>query len=125
MSFAHWIADTGAEIPTPKTSSTNETRRLNDLYTQWSDLIYKYVQYLLDQWDMLSQYSTGDGLSDQYDSNNFSSKAFRERKIAQDIFSQGDWNNVVAQVLGLDETLTYAERIRPYSDTNSATYKVM
>lgn len=125
MSFAHWIADTGSEIPAPKVSITNETRRLNDLYTQWSDLIYKYVQYLLDQWDMLSQYSTGDGLSDQYDSNNFSSKAFRERKIAQDIFSQGDWNNVVAQVLGLDETLTYAERIRPYSDTNSDTYKVM
>lgn len=125
MSFAHWIADTGSEIPAPKASITDETRRLNDLYTQWSDLIYKYVQYLLDQWDMLSQYSTGDGLSDQYDSNNFSSKTFRERKIAQDIFSQGDWNNVVAQVLGLDETLTYAERIRPYSDTNSDTYKVM
>ena len=125
MSLAHWIADSNKEIPTPNTTITNETRRLNDLYTKWSELIYDYVKYLLDQWGMLSQYQPGEGFTNQYDSDNFSSKAFRLRKIAQDIFSQGDWNNVVAQILGLDETLTYAERIRPYSDTNSAVYKVM
>lgn len=121
-SFMTWLATTSYTIPELDTSITNEKNRLNRLYKDWDRLIYSYVRYLLQQWDLDKQYSSSQ--YGQFDSqgNNDSTNSERQHKnaIARECYSEGNWDDIVANVLGLDTTVAIPDRIQPYaSDTNT------